>query len=395
MVSTRSSFISSLEYESIKIDLLFYIDIILNLLRQPSNGILIYGITPFISLFIIESYSYLKKYIPEYAEVLSLANEKIVRTSRMRVKLFDDSSKRVDRLIELLAYIIQFNKDWHIEGHKGCLRPLQRALQSDLGLFIYNNHIIGSTHTGMINLGYEKEDLPKKSDDIFPNFMKQTRKVSEEMGKYLGDMVNFPEFTLSNQFHSIFNYRIDDEKQGYQDVKSNKYLKLIFNGPNSEEINLCLLYFLIIVNNFQYIFSEIVVETPITLFKIKFIMLYHLYSSITKFRDYYYPNKVFTELSNNYIRIILEDEQILSITKKKDLRNILVHYKILNMNEERMNREKPLFGLIEYYFDGKSFNEINDLLDNQILKISNLLENWLNWHPSPFFYTKWDFSKRK
>lgn len=35
-------------------------------------------------------------------------------------------------------WIIDFNEEWHIGGHKGWLAPLKRALQGDLGIFLYD-----------------------------------------------------------------------------------------------------------------------------------------------------------------------------------------------------------------------------------------------------------------
>lgn len=69
-------------------------------------------------------------------------------------------------MFELLDWISDFHHEWHINRHKGLLSPLKRVLQCDLGIFFYDGHVIGSTHTGILNLGYARGDLPTESEKI-------------------------------------------------------------------------------------------------------------------------------------------------------------------------------------------------------------------------------------
>ena len=102
---------------------------------QESSGILIFGLMPYLSLFTVETHKYLQSTFPSYAHTLLQDNYEIINASRMRTKFFDDTKMRVDGTFELLKWIIDFNEEWHIGGHKGWLAPLKRALQGDLLTF--------------------------------------------------------------------------------------------------------------------------------------------------------------------------------------------------------------------------------------------------------------------
>ena len=186
MTPSNTTLTSSCEIDSIKRDAEFYIDLMSNLTSKQSMGILIFGLLPYMSLFTVETYKYLQSNFPLYARTITQSHEKIVSASRIRIKLFDDTDKRTDGVLQLLKWIIEFNEEWYIKSHKGLLAPLKRALQDDLGIFFYDNHIIGSTHVGLFNIGYEKKDLPSSGPEIYKILGLLSKSVGEDLGKYLG-----------------------------------------------------------------------------------------------------------------------------------------------------------------------------------------------------------------
>ena len=138
----------SIELEVIKGDAIFYRNLLNQLISSERSDILIFGLIPYLSLFTIETYRYLQKTIPTYADSLTIKHAGIIGSSRMRVKLFDDSKKRLDGMFELLNWITEFHIEWHIKKHKGIIGLLKRAIQKDMGIFAFQGHIIGSTHSG-------------------------------------------------------------------------------------------------------------------------------------------------------------------------------------------------------------------------------------------------------
>jgi hypothetical protein len=381
-----------IEFDSIGVDAHFYFDLISQLNSYKLSGILIFGLMPFLSLFVVETHNYLQNTLPAYATELSKPYEKIIRASRMRTKFFDDSAKRVDGMFELLSWIAQFHHEWHIGRHKGFLAPLKRALQDDLGIFVYGKHIIGSTHTGLMNLGFERGDLPTTDKEISEALGPLSRSIGMEIGSYVVRLSQWQEFASASSTASRFAYKIADEKLGYKDEKSTRYLSSVFNGIGVTEINLGLLFLLATVNFLQHIFNQLVTDSPVTLFKLKFITLHHLSSSLEKLRNYYYPKGVLTDYSKKYFQTILEDSDLEIIKRQSSLRNILVHYRIDGVPDSSLSHTTNLYGLVEHFIAGATYDDFSRKLDNQIARVSLLLEEWLNWRIHPGWIRKWDFS---
>ena len=378
MIDSSKSLYRSIEIKLIKQDISFYSDLMPNLASRPSIGVLIFGLIPYLSLFTVETYKYLQSFFPKYTNAISREHKEIISSSRMRVKLFDDTEKRVEGVFELLEWIIDFNKEWHINSHNGLLAPLKRALQDDLGIFFYDAHVIGSTHVGIFNLGYGKNDLPKPSRRLSNVLSASSRSIGVALGEYLGQIYRLPEFTPHN-LTSTFSYNLDDKKLKYKDEKAGRFFDMVFNGNNTFDANFSMLIFLANLNFMQYIFKNIESGTPPTLFKLKFITLYHTLSSMEKLKKYSYPLNLLTVRSKAYFDKILEDVDLELIRKQKNFRNVLVHYGIKGIPEVSLNQSAILFGLVEYYFGGRTFDEVNEILDIQIERVSHILEEWLNW----------------
>ena len=367
-----------IEFDSIRVDADFFLNLMLQLNSYKSSGILVFGLVPFLSLFVVETYNYLQNTLPAYATALSKPYERIIRSSRMRTKFFDDSANRVDGMFELLSWVTQFHHEWHIGRHKGFLGPIKKALQDDLGIFVYDSHIIGSTHTGLINLGFEKGYLPTTDKEISATIGSLSQSIGVEIGSYIARLSQWPEFAFDRSNTSCFAYMIDDEKLGYKDERSIRYFSSIFNGSGVIEINFSLLLFLATTNYLRFIFKQLVTDSPVTLFKLKFITLHHLSSSIEKLRNYYYPKGVLTDRSKKYFQAILEDKDLESIKRQSMLRNILVHYKIGGVPDNSLSYTAKLYGLVEYFINGATYDDVNKKMDDQITRVSLLLEEWLN-----------------
>jgi len=218
------------ELDSIRKDAHFYLELLANLHNQESSGVLIPSLIPYYSLFTIESHKHLQKIRPQYALSLSDKFQTIIRSSRMRTKFFDDTRRKVDGTFELLDWIANFHRKWHISGHRGCLASIKRAIQDDLGMFFYQGHVVGSTHTGILNLGYSRGDLPATSESISSAIGTLSFSVGKELGEYIAKVVSFPEFMPDSTELKSIDYNLQDEMLGYMDVKSSKYLTSIFNG---------------------------------------------------------------------------------------------------------------------------------------------------------------------
>jgi hypothetical protein len=389
MTSRQLSISQLVELNSIKKDAHFYLKLFDKLHNRESSGVLFPSLVPYYSLFTIESHKHLQKICPQYALSLSNRFQAIIQASRMRTKYFDDTRKRVDGTFELLDWIADFHRKWHIGGHRGCLAPIKRAIQDDLGVFFYQGHVIGSTHTGILNLGYSRGDLPTTSESISSTIGTLSFSVGKELGEYIAKVVSFPEFAPDSTELKDIDDNLQDEMLGYMDVKSSKYLTSTFNGRASEAINLSLMLFFTQVNFLQYILNNLVAGASCTLFKLKYIVLYHLTSSLRKLQNYCYREQILTDHSLGHLQAIVTDRDLGEIASQSAFRNILVHYGIRDVPAELLSYDTKLYGLVEHFFDGRTYDEVADIVDKQIERTSAILEEWLNWPVSQSRIRNW------
>jgi hypothetical protein len=381
MSSQNNSAAIEFEWNLIRSDASFYVDFILQLCKQESVGVLIFGLIPYLSLVTVESYNYIEKKFPDYAKEISFEYKKIISSSRMRVKFFDDTANKVSGSFELLDWISELHEDWFINSHKGYLSSLKKYLQPDLGIFTYNGHIIGSTHTGLFFTGLGKENLSENGEDREEIFRDLLYSVAQELGGYLAQLSTGAEFISVKT--NKFQYTIQDDKLGYKDIKSVDFFPSVFNRCDTTSINFSLLLFLSTINFTRHILSRLMNYSPEILFKIKFITLYHLVSSLEKLKNYCYPKNLLTESSKQYFESIIKNTDLKRIRSQTELRNILVHYQPIKIPNSLLSPSFNLTNLVEHFFSGESFEEIDKKVDDQIIRISDILEQWLNWSIKP------------
>jgi hypothetical protein len=112
-------------------------------------------------------------------------------------------------------------------------------------------------------------------------------------------------------------------------------------------------------------------------------------SSLKKLQNYFYPKNVLTERSKKYFKELLRDGDLKLLGGQSDFRNILVHYGFDGFSSGNIDTKLKLNGLVEHYFDGKSYNEIEIILDNSLERISILLVEWFNWNIMPSQFLSW------
>lgn len=379
MSSHQSTSRQKYELDLIKRDVCLYLEIMSKLSKQKGTSILFPGLAPYFSLFVVEAHNYLNRNLPNYNNSLSNQINAIITAARMRVKYFDDTLKGVSGTFNLLEWVSDFHEEWYIKRHKGVLSPIQRYLQDDIGVFFYELHIIGSTHTGILNLGFAQGDLPNTSESISTHISKLSFSIGEGFGSYISNICSLPEFAVTDTDFGKFTYSITEEELKYKDDKSDKLLQSIFNKSTSAETNLSLLWFLTQVNYLQYILTSSVVAEHYTLFKIKYILLYHLVSSLQKLRNDKQSASLLTSRSVTYIENIILDIPLAELISKRHFRNILVHYGIPTALDSILSPQIEFYGLVEHFFNGDFYSKVLEQVNYQLCRISQILEEWLDW----------------
>jgi hypothetical protein len=241
---------------------------------------------------------------------------------------------------------------------------------------MYDRHLISSSHAAQFNLGYEKEYLPEDAD-ISATFRHLSFSFGYDIGGYLGQLGEYLSPSTDFLARHVPRYGINDKLIKYRDVKSERYYLSVFNGPTSKRINFSLSLLLYALNYLQYILGNLMAEDPDTSFRMKFVTLYHVASSLRQLQNYLYPQGVLTDKSKECFKRILSDKELKRIISESNLRNVFVHYRIDKFRDEDLDLDTRMYGLIEASFNNHSFTSLDELLDRQIARVSRILEEWL------------------
>ena len=357
-------------------DIRFYCDIVQLFENENLVGHIVWGLIPYFSLFIIESNQYLGKQTPEVFRKMNHQHERIIRASRTRIKLLEDNRNDFKSLIKHLDWISGCYRYWFIDRHKGISGLVRRFLHPDLSLTSYSGHIIGTSQICMFNLGLGASDVNLTETNWFPNgFSELGHSVALDIGRYIGqivcgfDLVSY----LNDGRHPI--PRINGQDFKVQGAKSDKYYNSIFNGAGSSQINAFLLLLLATINFIEYVLNRLTSGTSNSLFKLKYITIYHVVNSLKKLQSIFYKAKLTRESRENF-RCVFEDRELTKLISNPGFRNILVHYSIDKVPEASLNDSHHFFGLIEHFFPGNTFSDINAATDRQLKRLSGILENW-------------------
>jgi hypothetical protein len=378
-----SSALKRLELEMVDHDLLFFYDLIQKTSSAKEIGILVFGLIPYYSLFILESYKYICSVEPNYEVIAKRKHEDIITSSRHQVKLFDGTRQDVQNVMKSIDTVVKLYLDWFVNSHKGLLSELKKLIQTDLGLYIYNNHIIATTHIAFFNLGYADHI------SLFTQGVASGTPLSSSFGHDVGQYLSLLYRFLHPQDDFIpptfCKYNIQGTLLRSKDVKSKNYYTTIFNGTSSEQLNACLMFFMTSANFASYILPELVESRNFTFFKIKFLTLYHLVISLTKFQNYFYNQNILTTRSKEYFKKIFSGKDLKRIKNRADFRNILVHYNFENYLSKQRNvlvnfqPDREFYGLVEHFFNGNTAIDVDDLIDSELHRIATILEEWSGW----------------
>lgn len=366
-----------IEFEMIREDTEFYSQLMNEIKNSDKSGILIFGLMPYLSLFVVESYDYFCSRSPEFASAMKRQHEGILRASRTRTKLFDDSQKDIRSLISHLEWTTDFVHRWMNGNHIGPLAFLQKW-QSDMGLFYYANSLICTTQFALFNMGVARTDIATTQRGKPNNISELARSIGYDIGQYLGSLSNGLRSITPKQIARLSQYQLNDNLFRSQDKKAEFYLRQIYNGEASPQLNLCLLLFSTTTNFLVHTFSKLTINNPETWFKVKFLALYHIVSSLNKLQDYFFTTGQLSGLSKNYFGDILSDKEIKLLKSQRKLRNILVHYSLRDLTGTVFSPTTKYFGIIEHFFSGRKFEDIDEILDRQLLRFSTVLKDWQN-----------------
>jgi hypothetical protein len=139
-VSIVSKGVQAQALEAIKADIAGMWWLYQSVQLHSKTEMLVLGMVPLMSMFVVESYQRLISMFPKLRSVLSQRHADLLRSSRHRAKLLDDSTQSVDEVVGELAAIMCQHRKQHLEPHTGVLGPIRRLIQPDLAYISHLNN---------------------------------------------------------------------------------------------------------------------------------------------------------------------------------------------------------------------------------------------------------------
>jgi len=297
----------------------------------------------YFALFIAESQQWLRLFRLGMPNPLSEDVRQIIKQSRNSLKLFEDSNRRIrGQLTYFKDGILSEHRSYFYDRFGDAVPPEA----TDLGIFRYSGSIICTTHSASFGLGVPAKKLLEEEGLV--------RGLAKDYGRYLS--LWGTRITEAPSFLGC----LDDALVGKdEDVRSCEFYARTFNEAGPEELN----GFLSVLQSAMNFTSEILslesnVESFYTVFKIRFLTLYHVIRSIRPLIG----NRALTisSLSQSYILRIISNPMAKLIISDADvtgLRQSLVHYRPEARFVARLDTAAPLYGLLRAAFPGRTAME--------------------------------------
>jgi hypothetical protein len=314
----------------------------------------------FSALITYEAAQFIMKKEPSEASKFKSDYADIVKQSRQRMKIFDDKLLGVKGVGEVFSNtLVPEHLKKMSEDH---IVPLPRWMWSDISLYVdgASGIPISSTHLASFSSGITN---PK---DLFSG--KVAHGLGEHLGRFMayfaGKAVN--PISVSAPNITVRDIRYEDlyslENYGSSEVSVNAGLSVIDMKLNF--LAICLKDY----------------EESFTLFKWKFLTIYHAISSLTQFAktvDF----KNLSEGKKALVELVLASELsgLMQSDEAKILRNTLTHYGI----DSRVNSsalilyDKNDHGLVSEIFSDWTYVSLYRLIDQELQ--TNLLDIFHIW----------------
>jgi hypothetical protein len=331
-------------------DLGFFSNLTFNPRLEPIRSVAFLALMPFLSAFVSESAAYVKQSDLDVDRELR-SHEELLRTSRLRLKLLDDSRRSFDEILKNVVDLAAVSSGWFTDMHDGVLALLKTLIQPDLGVYFLEDDVFCTTHVAFLNVGLTEEALSASSlslDTLGPYLYK----TAIDRG-YMGLLLLSLQIDLST-----FDTAPDPlpSRVQYRDLKSEHFYRSMARmvAPGRSSICLLLMSVLSQVNTARLLVPMIAGHNEVAAFKIGFVSLFHAASSLQSLLDQDEANPFLYSDARHRISAAVHASPVQGIRDSRDLRNNLVHYRISKRAASRLSPQLPLFGLVEAHVAGKT-----------------------------------------
>jgi hypothetical protein len=342
-------------WESISYDAQMFDCITRSIMNHPDGSLLILGLAPIVSRFVVESYDCLVAEIPELKGLFTADDIELVRKSRHRSKLLLNRDRDLTDITSELRHIAESQREAFIEPHrKRLLYGLINWLQPDLGLFRYEGKIFSTTHAVIFGFGDER-DLKEKG-----------RGFGYAVGRYVATLASFAKAVLKDE------YRIP-VLSGAVTMTDIKYKQMYSRAAIGRlELGFSAACALILANtNFVHRIIRECFCSELAFFKQKFLTAYHAQASLRLIQNVARPTGHFPAETAVVFEKLISDSFARWLKGKSDLRNTLTHYRV--DTKLKVEAHTSYEEVVEHLLGSRNLSNVNSELDRYL----DLLENEL------------------
>ncbi len=349
-------------------------DLVFNPHFEPIRFMVGLAFMPPLSMFVYESAEYVKREYPTASEIQALlqSHKDLLRRSRLRLKLLDDSNKSYEEILDSARELVAINNSW-FQDHRGVLAPLKRLLQRDLGVYFMQNEAFCTTHVGFLNMGLTKEELSASSLSL-ETLGHHMHDISVDLGRYVAALLQ----GLGIDVHAAYDaHEVSLPPIQFRDLKSERFYTTMAPqvAPHQSTVSLLLTLILSQVNTARIFVPKIAVDNEVAALKIRLVSLFHAVSSLQKLLDQHKRTPLLHSAAAEQITDMLGTPSVRAIRKKgyQRLRNNLVHYKVDESIALHLSPNLPLFGLVEANVSGKSLTDVANDVELGLSRVSDVL----------------------
>lgn len=311
--------------------------------KTRNNPIITLGLLQYFSLFCYEYDALLSKREIEG----HIKNDSAIklRDERNSIKLFIERyGKTRNRIIEIDSV-----QDAHFKDLTKNVDQIRNAEYYNLGVFFdENDNIIGNTQYWAYSMSNKKNPLAFFKPD-------NNKLFGYEIGVAINSVKKGLESFLPDYCVSINDY---DNRLFYKDYNTNLPFATV-QGIESynKELSLRILHLLSALGFMKNIICRIVPSNNLWCIRVKYLIVYSSHISIHILKEKY----------ENLFSWVHSDLWFI----KSDFRNCMMHYELyedgmLYISEEYIDLFKPMFGLVESCFDGKTIGQLNAAIDEEM-----------------------------
>lgn len=348
------------------------------------DGITGFGIIPYITLTTFSALEFLEK---DTSIGVPIPNAARIKDIRFKLKMFEDGYSKSKRMLLNIDYLqdqsyknrlrFGFMKGWNIHRN--------------LGVYTDENHrIIGNTQYNYYLL-QDNRFLKKSLADVAaayavsPDHFDLNEQVGIDCFNYAyscGQIISSVCTGLKGLDVSVNIFsKSNTTNYCYADYNSNVVSTLFPTGEDGKGMVLYLLHVLSTMNFLLFVLNNYEKDDYGWWLKINYATYYYSAHKLQDLQQYLIQNKLMTPNLISYFDEIDIDNMPYLNSK---FRNYVMHSKLIDkdgnmmIDSDKVDKTKPLFGLVETCFDGLSYQDVKFGVISEMTHISDVLSRWLN-----------------